>query len=124
MLHHVSFPVSDLPRAKALYAAALGCLGMRVVAETPDFVGFGVEDGKDVFALKARGDVRGQSAGFHLAFAAASRDAIDRFHAAALHHGGRDNGAPGLRPHYGPLYYAAYFMDADGYRLEAVTNGE
>jgi len=58
--------------------------------------------------------------GFHLAFAAPSRQAVDRFHAAAIAHGGGDNGGPGLRPHYGEHYYAAFVMDPDGHALEAV----
>ena len=58
----------------------------------------------------------------HLAFAAPSRDAIDRFYAAAIAHGARDEGAPGLRPHYGPDYYAAFVVDADGYHIEAVIS--
>lgn len=44
---------------------------------------------------------------------------IDEFHRAALRHGGTDYGEPGLRPHYGPQYYAAFVLDPDGYRLEA-----
>jgi catechol 2,3-dioxygenase-like lactoylglutathione lyase family enzyme len=57
--------------------------------------------------------------GFHLAFVASSREAVDRFHAGALQCGGVDQGAPGLRPHYGPGYYAAFVLDPDGYKLEA-----
>jgi len=60
--------------------------------------------------------------GFHLAFTASDRAAVDAFHAAALRHGGADNGPPGLRPHYGPGYYAAFVIDPDGYRIEAVIN--
>ena len=58
--------------------------------------------------------------GFHLAFAAPSREAVDAFHACALRAGGTDNGAPGRRPHYGPHYYAAFLVDPDGHRIEAV----
>jgi catechol 2,3-dioxygenase-like lactoylglutathione lyase family enzyme len=58
--------------------------------------------------------------GFHLAFNAASPDAVDRFHAPALAAGGTCNGPPGLRPRYSPAYYAAFVIDPDGYRLEAV----
>jgi hypothetical protein len=58
--------------------------------------------------------------GFHLAFAASSRQAVDDFHRAALAAGGFDNGKPGVRPGYGPNYYAAFVVDPDGYRLEAV----
>ena len=61
-------------------------------------------------------------AGFHLAFAAPSRAAVDAFHTAALRVGGQDNGAPGLQPDYGPHYYAAFLIDPDGHRIEAVIN--
>ncbi len=57
--------------------------------------------------------------GFHLAFLAPNRDTVDRFHEAALKFGGVDQGTPGLRPHYGPGYYAAFVLDPDGYKLEA-----
>ena len=59
------------------------------------------------------------SKGFHLAFNAPSRDAVDLFHLTALEFGGMDNGAPGVRPHYGDDYYAAFVIDPDGYRHEA-----
>ena len=58
--------------------------------------------------------------GFHLAFDAADPAAVDRFHAAALEHGGSDDGPPGPRPQYGPTYYAAFVFDPDGNKLEAV----
>ena len=65
----------------------------------------------------------GSVPGFHLAFAAPSRAAVDEFHKAALQHGGKDNGAAGLRPDYGDEYYAAFVIDPDGYPIEAVING-
>lgn len=46
---------------------------------------------------------------------------MQAFHAAGLAHGGADNGAPGLRPHYAESYYAAFLLDPDGWRIEAVT---
>jgi catechol 2,3-dioxygenase-like lactoylglutathione lyase family enzyme len=120
MLHHISLPVEDLPAAKAMYAAALAALGYRLVAEAAGFAGFGLVDGEDIFAIAARRPALAAGPGFHLAFAAPSRAAVDRFHAAALAHGARDNGAPGLRPDYGADYYAAFVIDRDGHRLEAV----
>ena len=62
--------------------------------------------------------------GFHLAFAAESRSAVQAFHAAALAAGGRDNGPPGLRPDYGEHYYAAFVVDPEGHRLEAVCKAK
>ena len=123
MLHHVSFAVRDLDRAGAFYDAVLEPLGFARVWATPTGIGYGRAGGGDKLALKLTPDdlvVPGR--GFHLAFAAESRHAVDRFHAAALRHGGSDNGAPGLRVRYGPDYYAAFVIDPDGYRIEAVLN--
>ena len=58
----------------------------------------------------------------HVAFRARSRDEVDAFHRAALAAGGRDNGPPGLRPHYHPNYYGAFILDPDGYNVEAVSH--
>ncbi len=122
MLHHISLPVADLERSSTLYDAALAALGYRRVCSGSGFAGYGVEDGKDKFAVKHA--VPSESAGprFHLAFAAPSREAVDAFHRAALQHGAIDNGGPGLRLHYGPSYYAAFIIDLDGHRIEAVSN--
>jgi catechol 2,3-dioxygenase-like lactoylglutathione lyase family enzyme len=125
MLHHLSFAVSDLARAAAFYDAALETLGYVRVWTAPDAIGYGLPGGGDQFAIKARTEsVTAPGPGFHLAFAAPSPAAVDRFHATALLHGGRDNGAPGLRPQYGPDYYAAFVIDPDGYRIEAVIHAE
>jgi catechol 2,3-dioxygenase-like lactoylglutathione lyase family enzyme len=61
--------------------------------------------------------------GFHIAFVARSREAVDAFYQAAMKHGGKDNGGSGLNPEYGKNYYAAFVFDPDGYRIEAVING-
>jgi len=79
-----------------------------------------VVDGQDKFCLKLRPDAAAPGAGFHVAFSAPSRSAVEGFHQAALQVGGQDNGAPGLRPYYGPHYYAAFLIDPDGHRIEAV----
>jgi catechol 2,3-dioxygenase-like lactoylglutathione lyase family enzyme len=122
MLHHVSLPVADLESSGALYDAALAALGYRRVCSGRGFAGYGIEDGKDKFALKH--SLPSASAGprFHLAFVATSREAVDAFHEAAILHGASSNGAPGLRAHYGPDYYAAFVIDLDGHRIEAVHN--
>ena len=120
MLHHASLAVVDLERSCALYDAALGELGYRRVCESPAFAGYGVEDGRDKFALMETGSGASSNQGSHVAFAAPSRDAVDAFHQAAMQHGATDNGGPGLRPHYGPGYYAAFVIDLDGNHIEAV----
>ena len=83
--------------------------------------GYGLPGKGDKLALFARpGQVVAPGAGFHLAFDAPDRAAVDAFHAAALGHGGTDHGPPGLRPRYSPSYYAAFVADPDGHKLEAL----
>ena len=123
MLYHLSFGVANLARSAAFYDATLSALGYIRVWADSTAVGYGYSGGGDKFAIKLRPTglvVPGQ--GFHAAFAACSREAVSNFHAAALLHGGRDNGAPGLRPAYGEHYFAAFVVDPDGYGIEAVIN--
>ncbi len=123
MLHHLSIPVTNVERSARFYDAALGALGYVRVQSDPDFIGYGYAGGGDRFAIRSSGDdIRVPGPGFHLAFAAPSTEAVDAFYAAAVSHGGTDNGKPGPRPDYGPRYYAAFVLDPDGYRLEAVIN--
>jgi catechol 2,3-dioxygenase-like lactoylglutathione lyase family enzyme len=120
VLSHLSLGVQDLERAAAFYEAALAPLGVVCVWRNARGAGFGPPGQEDKLALFGRpGEARAPGAGFHVCFAAASRDAVDAFHAAALAAGGTDAGAPGLRPHYGADYYAAFVIDLDGHKLEA-----
>ena len=121
MLGHLSFGVADLAKAAAFYDGVLAALGYVRVWSDPEAVGDGKPGGNDKLALFARpGLAAPPGAGFHLAFDAPTRASVDAFHAAALRLGGRDEGPPGLRPHYGPTYYAAFVTDPDGHKLEAV----
>lgn len=122
MLHHISLGIADLARACAFYDAALGALGYRRLFEHQTAVGYGIHDGEDKLCLKLQSAARAPGPGFHLAFAAQSREAVARFHAAGLASGGSDNGEPGLRPAYGPNYFAAFLIDPDGHHIEAVIN--
>lgn len=122
MLHHISFAVTDIARAIRFYDAVMPALGFRRVWTDDAAAGYGIVDNDEFFAIKRREMVAIATSGFHLAFAAPSREAVDRAHAQALLHGGSDKGAPGLRPHYGPDYYAAFVLDPDGYWIEAVIN--
>ena len=124
MLHHISFGVADLPTSARFYDAALGALGYRRVYEDPTAVGYGIHDGQDKLLLKLVPQATAPGPGFHLAFAAPSQDAVNEFHARAVAAGGTDNGPPGLRPNYGPNYYAAFVIDPDGHHVEAVINGQ
>jgi catechol 2,3-dioxygenase-like lactoylglutathione lyase family enzyme len=121
MLGHLSFGVRDLARAARFYDAALGPLGyVRVWDGAPKGVGYGPPGDGDKLALFAKPETHAPGPGFHLAFDAPNRAAVDAFHEAALAAGGRDDGAPGVRAHYGPTYYAAFVIDLDGHKLEAV----
>ena len=124
MLHHISLGVADLARAGAFYDAALAPLGYVRVFEDDTALGYGYPGGGDKLSIKLVPENAAPGPGFHLAFASASPDQVHAFHAAALRHGGRCNGAPGLRPDYGDHYCAAFVVDPDGHRLEAVINAE
>ena len=117
MFDHLGFAVRDLGKTRAFYTAALAPLGLGVQwDEAPGVVAFGAPGRPQLwFAQKGEGPT-----GVHIALAAASRAQVDAFHAAALAAGGKDNGAPGLRPHYHPNYYGAFVFDPDGHNLEAV----
>ena len=121
MLGHLSFGVDDLDRSATFYEQILAPLGYVRVWTNPNGVGFGEKGAGDKLALFPKPQqVIAPGPGFHLAFNAPSREAVDAFHTAAVNAGGGDCGAPGLRPHYGPTYYAAFVVDLDGYKLEAV----
>jgi|SRR5579871_5908905 len=123
MLHHLSFAVVDLSRSAAFYDAALARLGYVRVWADSTAVGYGHPGGGDKFAIRLRSaEIAIPGEGFHLAFAAPNREAVHSFYQAALQYGGRDNGSPGLCPEYGENYYAAFVLDPDGYRIEAVIN--
>lgn len=124
-LSHIGIPVTDIARSKAFYEAALAPLQMKVTMEFGPgqtesggtAVGFGAEGDNGLFWI---GDNEAIGEGVHVAFEAASREQVDAFYEAAMAAGGRDNGAPGPRPHYGPNYYAAFVFDPDGANIEAV----
>lgn len=121
MLSHLSFGVADLARAGAFYDAVLKPLGYVRVWNNQDGIGYGAAGGNDRLALFPQSaPAMPPGPGFHLALVAPTREAVDAFHAAALRLGGLDDGAPGPRPGYSPSYYAAFVIDPDGYKLEAV----
>lgn len=130
MLDHIGLAVKDFARSRAFYEQALAPLSLGVVMEvTPEqtgggaHCGFGAE-GKPFFWIGTGPTLSGAavSGPIHVAFGAASRAGVDAFHRAALAAGGRDNGAPGLRPHYHPDYYGAFVFDPDGNNIEAVCH--
>lgn len=121
MFDHVKFGVSDYAASKAFFLKALQPLGVVVVSEgTPSY---GVElcpPGGSVSLCLHQTQER--PAHLHLAFRAERREQVDAFHRAALDAGARDNGAPGLRPHYHANYYAAFVIGPDGHNIEVVCH--
>jgi catechol 2,3-dioxygenase-like lactoylglutathione lyase family enzyme len=123
MLDHISIGVHDLARTKQFYDAVLRPMGYACLSEGADALGYG-RDQITLWIGKAEHPVPPDPrSNLHFCFNAATREAVDAFHAAALSAGGADNGAPGLRPDYGAGYYAAFVVDPDGYRIEACFGG-
>jgi catechol 2,3-dioxygenase-like lactoylglutathione lyase family enzyme len=122
MLDHMTLRVADIERTRTFYAAALAPLGYRLafdqVHDGVRILGFGAGGKIDTWFV----DAAPASGGCHLAWQAPDRAAVDAFHAAALAAGGRDHGAPGLRPHYHADYYGAFVIDPDGNNVEAVCH--
>ena len=126
MFDHLGIPVSYYDASKRFYERALEPLGYALIMEAPaeqaengePACGFGPPGAPGFWVGRETGDI----ASAHVAFAAPSRAVVRGFHAAALAAGGRDNGTPGLRPHYGPHYYAAFVLDPDGHNIEAVSH--
>ena len=133
MIDHIGFSVSDVSKSKAFYRAALAPLGYELLMEltaeqTGGFegAGFGQPPKPDFWigagATGSQVEKPEGEEGAHVAFRAASRAQVDAFYAAAIAAGGRDHGAPGLRPHYHPNYYGAFVLDPDGNNIEAVCH--
>ena len=118
-LDHIGLDVSDYEASKAFYESALAPLGIRMLMEPVAEIG-GFGDDFPFFWIGRRG--RGPDSGVHVAFTAATREAVDAFHGAALAAGGRDNGEPGLREIYHPTYYGAFVLDPAGNNVEAVCH--
>jgi catechol 2,3-dioxygenase-like lactoylglutathione lyase family enzyme len=118
VIDHVTLGVHHLDESRYFYERALAPLGLKIVVDGPELVGFAREGARPEFWLAAREPTRR----VHVAFTAADRATVDAFHAAALHAGGVDNGRPGLRPQYHENYYGAFAFDADGNNIEAVCH--
>ncbi|GIQ72183.1 VOC family protein [Bradyrhizobium sp. RD5-C2] len=119
MLDHVTIGISDIERSKTFYDAALRPLGIiRLYAEGAEFAGYGVRP-KAFFWIGRRATPQ---TGAHIAFTACDRATVDRFYDEAIKAGGRDNGRPGIRPHYHANYYGAFVLDPDGHNIEAVCH--
>jgi catechol 2,3-dioxygenase-like lactoylglutathione lyase family enzyme len=125
MIDHAGITVSDFVKSKAFYGRALAPIGYELLLELPasvtgsiDLAGFGVRPKPDFWIAVGKPNVPPA----HIAFRAESRALVDAFYNEAIAAGGRDNGAPGLRPHYHTNYYGAFVLDPDGHNIEAVCH--
>jgi catechol 2,3-dioxygenase-like lactoylglutathione lyase family enzyme len=118
MFDHVGFGVTDYTLSKTFFLKSLQPLGVGIVMEGEHGIGIG-PTGKPSLWLFQTSD---RPAPLHLAFTAQNRQQVQDFYRAALEAGGKDNGAPGLRPHYHPNYYAAFVIGPDGHNVEAVCH--
>lgn len=126
LVAHVSVGARDMHKAVAFYDAVMATLGaIRAYDVMPYAVGYGTQKDHPEFWVQLPNDQKPATAGngVHVCFHAASQKAVQEFHRTALKHGGRDGGAPGLRPDYTDTYYAAFVYDHDGNKIEAVTFG-
>lgn len=118
MFDHLGLGVTNLAESKAFFLAALAPLGVKVAMEGPYGVGMGQHNKPSLWLHEARQP----TAPLHIAFSADDRRQVEEFYRAALAAGGKDNGAPGLRPHYHPTYYGAFVIGPDGHNIEAVCH--
>ena len=116
MFDHIGLQVQDLDASVRFYRAALAPLGLVLSSHDASGAGFGPPGAPALWLSPSTTPARG----VHVAVRAGDHAAVDRFHAAGLDAGGRDHGAPGLRAHYAPTYYAAFLLDPDGNNVEAV----
>lgn len=125
MIDHTGVIVSEFQKSKDFYSKALAAIGYSLLAELPasvtgsvDVAGFGEAPKPDFWISSGMPN----KPPVHVAFRVASRAVVDAFYQAAMAAGGKDNGSPGLRPHYHPNYYGAFVLDPDGHNIEAVCH--
>ncbi len=118
IIDHIGFSVSDYEKSKAFYTSVLATLNIKLVMEVQGWAGFGIGQkaefwfGPDEYVHRP----------MHIAFAAQTREQVDKFYEAAIAAGATDNGKPGLREIYHPDYYGAFVIDLDGHNIEAVCH--
>jgi catechol 2,3-dioxygenase-like lactoylglutathione lyase family enzyme len=123
MLHHVSIGVSNVERAAMFYDPVLKALGYkRIVEFLPYAIGYGESHPEFWIGLPHNQLAATHGNGTHVGFSAKSKQAVNKFHEAALKHGGSNNGEPGPRPDYGKDYYGAFVYDLDGNKIEATLH--
>jgi catechol 2,3-dioxygenase-like lactoylglutathione lyase family enzyme len=125
MIDHTGLQVSNPEKSRNFYNHALAPLGYEMLMEIPKeytegavVLGYGVRPKADFWVSEGRPN----EPRIHVAFLAEDRKQVDDFYKAALAAGGKDNGAPGPRPHYHKDYYGAFVLDPDGHNIEAVCH--
>ena len=125
MIDHTGLQVSDPKRSRHFYEKGLATLGYDMIVEIPKeftggtvVLGFGVSPKPDFWVSQGTPN----QPRIHVAFRAKTREQVDEFYKAAMAAGGKDNGAPGPRPHYHKDYYGAFVHDPDGHNIEAVCH--
>lgn len=123
MIDHVSIPVADFDRAAAFYDAVLATLGYRRTKQRDGAIGYGFIDGHppEFWILRREAGAASAGIGLHVSFRAKDRAQVHAFHETALALGGRDAGAPGVRPHYTAGFYGGFVFDPDSFKIEAVA---
>lgn len=121
MIDHISVGVADLDRAARFYEPTLAALGLARLVARPKTIGFGKTYPEFWINLRSEMAKVPPESGAHICLRARTTTEVDAFHAAAVNAGGSSDGAPGLRPHDRVKYYAAFVLDPDGNRIEAVT---
>ena len=121
LIDHVQLVVKDLVASRRFYLAVFEVLGIPLGAENAA-EGFFWADELFVSSIESRAASGVPTGPTHIAFQAKDRTVVDRFHAAGIAAGGKDNGPPGPRP-YHPGYYAAFVLDPDGNNIEVVHHG-
>ena len=125
MIDHTGLTVSNYAKSKEFYTKALSPIGYKLIMEVPKeytqgkgVAGFGEPPKPDFWIHEATPN----KPPIHIAVRVSTRALVDKFYAAAMAAGGRDNGGPGPRPHYHPNYYGAFVFDPDGHNIEAVCH--
>lgn len=119
IVSHVSVGTNDFARATAFYDKVMAALGCKRLMEFPGAVAYGKDFPEFWVQKPLDGSPASVGNGTHVGFFAASEEAVQAFYAAAMAAGGKDEGAPGPRPHYGPAYYGCFVRDLDGHKIEA-----
>lgn len=124
MLDHISIPVRDFARAAKFYDAVLATIGLKRTKEREGAIGYGTKPGwpPEFWILAQTEPAAARSGiGLHISFRVKSRDEVHAFHETALREGGKDAGAPGVRPHYTAGFYGGFVHDLEGFKIEAVV---